>query len=282
MAPEIIEGKPPTTSADVYALGVVLYQTVVGDLTKALAPGWDRDVSDDLLREDIAAAVEGTPERRLSASQLADRLRTIPERAAAREAESKARERALLTEQALRRRRSWAIAVLAALLLLGVGLGVAFERAERSARQALIDQTLRGKEAMVRLAAAAVSDKLEDALRRVNEEASDGVLRDLLARMATTRVEGTRASLRESLQRHLDQVLLKEQPRIQSGRRPIVAAGCWRARRTIRPSSDRTTDIASGSMGEPSCLATCRPGPRLAPSRASPWHSPRRRRVVRC
>ena len=38
-APEVLEGKTPTTLADIYALGVVLYQMVVGDLERALAPG---------------------------------------------------------------------------------------------------------------------------------------------------------------------------------------------------------------------------------------------------
>ena len=215
MAPEVIEGKPPTTSADAYALGVMLYQMVIGDLTKSLAPGWDRAVDDDLLREDIAAAVEGAPERRASAAQIAERLGQLAERGAAREAESKARQRAHLVEQAARRRLNWATAVLGALLLLGLGLGLAFERAESSARQALIDQTLRSNEAMVRLAAAAVSDKLEGAIREVTEAASDTSLRELLERLAVTPDGRTRASLRETLQRRLDQLLVREQPRIQ-------------------------------------------------------------------
>ena len=57
MAPEILEGKVATTASDIYALGVVLYQVVCGDLTRALAPGWERSVEDDFLREDIAACV---------------------------------------------------------------------------------------------------------------------------------------------------------------------------------------------------------------------------------
>jgi serine/threonine protein kinase len=214
MAPELIEGKPPTTSADTYALGVMLYQLVIGDLTRALAPGWDRDIGNDLLREDIAAAVDGAPERRLSAAQLAERLQSLPERADAREADLKSRERARLAEVAVRRRRNWATAVLAGLLFLSLGLGFAFERAESSARQALIGQTLRSNEAMVRLAAAAVSDKLEDAIRRVTDEASDVSLRNLLERAAEG--ERLRSPLRDALQRHLDQVHIRQQPRFQS------------------------------------------------------------------
>ena len=37
----------------------MLYQMVVADLEKPLAPGWERDVDDDLLRIDIAACVDG-------------------------------------------------------------------------------------------------------------------------------------------------------------------------------------------------------------------------------
>ena len=84
MAPEVIEGKPSTTGADVYALGVMLYQMAAGDLSKALAQGWERDVADEVVREDILAAVDGAPDRRASAAQIAERLETLSERQAVR------------------------------------------------------------------------------------------------------------------------------------------------------------------------------------------------------
>jgi len=208
MAPETIEGKPPTTGADVYALGVMLYQMVAGDLTKALAAGWDRDVDNDLLREDISVAVDGAPERRVSAAEFAERLLARPAREAARAADRERQERAHRGERAARRRRMWATAALGSLLVLSLGLGLAFERAEGSARQALIDQTLRSNEAMVRLAAAAFADKLEAAIRRADEAASDPTLGDLLARTSAARNDRTRTALREALQRHLDRLLL--------------------------------------------------------------------------
>ena len=79
--PETLAGKPFTMQGDVYALGVLLYQMAVGDLERPLAQGWERDVADELLREDIAACVEGDPALRLtSAKELADRLATLSKR----------------------------------------------------------------------------------------------------------------------------------------------------------------------------------------------------------
>lgn len=113
MAPELQEGKPATVQADIYALGVMLYQVVVADLTRALGVGWERDVDDELLREDIAACVDGSPRRRLaSAQELADRLRHVDERRAKRTAERLEREKVeadrVALEQAQRRKKRWA------------------------------------------------------------------------------------------------------------------------------------------------------------------------------
>ncbi len=107
MAPEVIEGKAATTLSDVYALGVLLYQMAMGDFRRALAPGWERDIKDPLLTEDIAACVEGDPERRLaSAAELATRLRSLDARRAARETEENNR---LAVQRAKRRRRQFVV-----------------------------------------------------------------------------------------------------------------------------------------------------------------------------
>lgn len=82
-APELLGGHAPTVQADVYALGVLLYQLVVGDLYRPMSQGWEREVEDELLRADIATAAEGDPEHRLvNAAELARRLRTLGERRA--------------------------------------------------------------------------------------------------------------------------------------------------------------------------------------------------------
>ena len=81
LAPEVLSGNPPTALTDVYALGVILYQTVIGDFGKPLSLGWEEHVEDPLIREDIAAAACGDPARRLkSAAELAERMRTLEER----------------------------------------------------------------------------------------------------------------------------------------------------------------------------------------------------------
>jgi class 3 adenylate cyclase/serine/threonine protein kinase len=84
--PEALVGKPFTIQGDVYALGVLLYQMVVGDLEKPLAQGWERDIADPLLREDIARCVEGDEQKRLaSATELAHRLQNLAARRRARQ-----------------------------------------------------------------------------------------------------------------------------------------------------------------------------------------------------
>ncbi|MBL8343906.1 MAG: winged helix-turn-helix domain-containing protein [Rubrivivax sp.] len=88
IAPELLGGGAATPASDVFALGVVLYQMLAGELHRPLAPGWERDIADELLREDIALATDIDPARRLgSAAELAERLSRLPERRALREAE---------------------------------------------------------------------------------------------------------------------------------------------------------------------------------------------------
>jgi serine/threonine protein kinase/DNA-binding winged helix-turn-helix (wHTH) protein len=126
LAPEVLSGHPPKASADVYALGVMLYQIVAGDFRKPLAPGWEAGIDDPLLREDIADAACGDPVRRIqSAAELVGRLTNLDRRRADRQQQAEAAVR----QQAAEKRRAQARAgipwlLLAAVLL--VALSIAF------------------------------------------------------------------------------------------------------------------------------------------------------------
>ena len=79
--PEYLAGRSYTIQGDVYGLGVLLYQLITCKPFDPLAAGWERDVPDPLLREDIAACVDGDPARRLpSAADLAERLLNLDQR----------------------------------------------------------------------------------------------------------------------------------------------------------------------------------------------------------
>ena len=120
MAPEVMRGGPPSAAADVFALGVVLFQMIVGDLDRPLAVGWEADVADALLRADIAASASGDPSLRLpSAALLAGRLRSIDQRrveAEERRRFDKERERLAQELEKVRAKRPWILGTFAGLV----------------------------------------------------------------------------------------------------------------------------------------------------------------------
>lgn len=135
LAPEVVAGHPPTQRSDIYALGVILFQTLVGDGKRPLAPGWEREIDDELLREDIAATADVDPARRLGgAAELAMRLRRLTDRRASRQAEKLAQEQARQLAVRLvksRVRQRW-LAALASVLVISTVIGVnLFLSAER-------------------------------------------------------------------------------------------------------------------------------------------------------
>ena len=143
MAPELTIGKPSTIQSDIYALGVMLYQSLVGDFLRPLAQGWERGLVDDaqsdtsmsnpssfgagvqnkvdrsgpcpppldgefldLLVEDIASCVAGARRHRLSSAEtLAQRLRSINRRCEERQNERKKIETERHRADALERQR---------------------------------------------------------------------------------------------------------------------------------------------------------------------------------
>lgn len=130
--PEYLAGRPYTIQGDIYGLGVLLYQLVTAKPLDPLATGWERDIADPLLREDIAACVDGDPARRLaSAADLAERLLDLDQRRAeiaekehldraeAARAEAEAATIAVRLRAARFRKLAAAFAVLALLALAG-------------------------------------------------------------------------------------------------------------------------------------------------------------------
>jgi tetratricopeptide (TPR) repeat protein len=166
--PEVLVGRPFTVQGDVYALGVLLYQMVVGDLNRPLAEGWQRDVTDELLREDVALCVDGDATRRLSsAADLAKRLRSLPERRAwkAREAQE---------EQAAARRRQLTRLVVtgSAILLILLGIATAFALRERTLRREA--EAARAAEEKQRALARGVNTFLDQMLTSVEPDRALG------------------------------------------------------------------------------------------------------------
>ena len=81
MAPELLAGRPPSIQSDIYSLGVLLYQLIVGDLSQPMTTDWERHVPDPLLRDDLRHCLAGNPSDRFaSASELARQLRSLPHR----------------------------------------------------------------------------------------------------------------------------------------------------------------------------------------------------------
>ncbi|MEM9556407.1 MAG: winged helix-turn-helix domain-containing protein [Acidobacteriota bacterium] len=179
MAPEMLEGRAASTEADVFALGVVLYQVVVGDLERAVATGWERGIDDAVLCDDIAACVDVSPRRRPSAADLARRLRELENRRAERarrerERAQAERDRAELAA-AQRRRRLWLRAALGGaaatviVSLLALQALSARDAADRSRRQA---------QDLVRFMLGDLSESLGSVGRL---DAMDGTLDEVLA-----------------------------------------------------------------------------------------------------
>jgi serine/threonine protein kinase len=126
LAPEVHAGQYPTAASDVYALGLLLYQIVVGDFRKPLAPGWEANVGDPLVREDIAEAASGDPARRFkTAGELVERLLNLDRRSVEAEelARVQARAQTMLRERAdARALRPWLLVAGLALLLAAAAI----------------------------------------------------------------------------------------------------------------------------------------------------------------
>lgn len=182
MAPEVASGQSATIKSDVYALGVTLYQVLVGDFRRQLAPGWENDIEDPLLRQDIADAADGDPAKRLdSAATLAERVRTLDTRREKRALDLAVQARIADGEKRLakiRARRPWMIAAIASLLIAVGVMGWLLPRAWQSEREAASQRDI--AIAMNRF----VNDDILGAASRLDVGKSSLTMHDALARAA--------------------------------------------------------------------------------------------------
>lgn len=174
--PEMMAGKPFTTQGDVYALGVLLYQVVIGDLARPLAEGWQRDVDEEMLREDIAICIAGDPAQRLgSAAELAERLRTLPQRRAERKQERARRQREETTQRLARRRKVLLRAFATASLVLAAATVVVLMLKRDADRQRAEADGQRNR---------AVTAEAAMAVEAENARSGERKAKSMLARMA--------------------------------------------------------------------------------------------------
>ena len=153
-APELLQGHPATAQCDVYALGVLLFQMAVGNLSQSWVTGWQRQIDDPLLCELIVAATEGQTSLRLhSVAELVDRLGRLEQR---RQTQMHAAARRLAAEQTaaellrLKARRPWLLGAVGSLasgmvasVLFGLQTRSALEQAtQHSARAAAVNDFL--------------------------------------------------------------------------------------------------------------------------------------------
>jgi serine/threonine protein kinase/WD40 repeat protein len=133
LAPEVAAGGDSTARSDIYSLGLVLFQLLVGDFRRPLTIDWRRSVADPLLEEDLKLCLAGNPSERFAgASLLADHLRELPER---REQLRQAEAAMAARDRSARRRRMYSAAamVLGAAAAVGIPMWISSWRTTRTA-----------------------------------------------------------------------------------------------------------------------------------------------------
>lgn len=243
LAPEVIAGEMPTQRSDVFALGVLVYQLLVGDLRRSLAPGWEADIDDELLREDIALAAAAHPERRLlSARALAQRLRQLDLRRgqlAEQRAVAQRHARMQRTLERARARRPWLIATVATLALglaAGSYLYLKAIDASRAAREnaAVADAVNRFFNQDVLSAASpyaqrdkdapTVREAIDHAVTRIDQRLGDQPVVEATVRMTIGQVYGEAMQITQAIEQERRAVALferhlgPEDPRTQQAR----------------------------------------------------------------
>jgi len=185
MAPELFSGKPASIRSDIYALGVVLYQLLVGDFRRPVATDWAKQITDSLLKEDLEKCFAGDPQERFAgAGQLAEQLRGLEGRRVAAE-----KQQALLKERerAAYRRGTMRTAALA-LVVIGIVSGLAIyafwqrHEARRTAKEASTQRRAAQQQARIaetRRLAAQASEKEANEARSQADGLIEFMLHDL-------------------------------------------------------------------------------------------------------
>jgi class 3 adenylate cyclase/tetratricopeptide (TPR) repeat protein/tRNA A-37 threonylcarbamoyl transferase component Bud32 len=185
MAPELFSGKPASIRSDIYALGVVLYQVLVGDFERPVVTDWAKHVTDSLLQEDLEKCFAGDPQERYAgAGQLAEQLRGLEERRLAAEKQQallKERERAAYRLGIV---RTAALALVVIAMVGGLALYAFWQRheARRTAREASIQRKAAQQQARIaerRRLDAQTSEKEANDVRSQADGLIDFMLHDL-------------------------------------------------------------------------------------------------------
>jgi DNA-binding winged helix-turn-helix (wHTH) protein len=122
-APELRLGRAVSVEADVYSLGIMLYQAVIGDFAHVPAAGWQEYVKDPLLETVIARAAHRDPHERFrTAAALADSLHFLEQAREMEHERERNRLKSLRVQRDLDRARAARPWIATALLLLLVGV----------------------------------------------------------------------------------------------------------------------------------------------------------------
>ncbi len=147
MAPELLAGKPASTLSDIYSLGVVMYQLLMGDFSRPLTTDWSKRIHDPLLRADLEKCFAGDPEERFtSAKELAQNLRSLAERQSA----WVAREKTAYRRRMIRR-------AFAALVMIAAVISIVWYSVERAGSTRKKNVLVEGPETKIPQAADAYS-----------------------------------------------------------------------------------------------------------------------------